>query len=351
MKAAFKMFRWLSWVLLVISLPGSTPTCTTRVLGGTPSRVPRPSTGPNELRWDLADKFKPACESTTASSRIVISARGGLANGSVGERTLSISCKLDILDTNDLVALDVIDLGIMRLRDENDKDVQFLRNQYQFVRQYQPVRWDYSGDPIRATLLPCGFTLLIRLDPNQPVPSSLSRVEGYIYALYAEDEIKVDVPFGPQRDWVDAAPGLRIMVTPDTPPPPGPIQFVPRGSSSPSVYASPVAIYEFRTCVQSTTGLPVLGLQDPWPSDSSWTLGDYVVVKTSLYDRVSNLSASVSTPNVTSDPWGRGGAICTGWARQDLHSYDTIRHAIAVHPVEVKIPFVLTNIPVPKFQQ
>jgi len=29
-------------------------------------------------------------------------------------------------------------------------------------------------------------------------------------------------------------------------------------------------------------------------------------------------------------------------------AYDAIQHIIAVHPVEVKIPFVLKNIPIPK---
>ncbi len=38
-----------------------------------------------------------------------------------------------------------------------------------------------------------------------------------------------------------------------------------------------------------------------------------------------------------------------GVARQDLNAYDMIRHTIAVHPVERKIPFVLENIPVAGF--
>jgi hypothetical protein len=197
-------------------------------------------------------------------------------------------------------------------------------------------------------LLPSAFTLALRLDPNQLVPSSLSRVEGYLLALFAEEKILVDVPFGPPRDWVDAAPGLRIIVTPDTPPPPGPLELAPRGSSSPSFYAAPIAIYKFWTRVQSTTGRPVLGLEDPWIS-GSWSFGDYVVVETSLYDHVKNCNMFLNAPTVISDPWGRDGAVCEGWAQQDMYSYDMIRHTIAVHPREVKIPFVLTNIPVPKW--
>ncbi len=279
-----------------------------------PSVPPAAASGePNDLRWDLTGWFQVAPVSVTLSSRTVLPTAGEKPSGAIGERTLSISTKLDILNTNGLVGLDIIDLGIVSVRDEDGKDIRCLSSQYQYLRQYQQVKWGYAGDPIRDTLLPSGFTPVLRLDPNQPTPPSLSRIEAYLYALYADDKIQVDVPFGPPRDWVDAAPGLQIIVAPDTPPPPGPIQLSPRGSSAPSAYASPLAIYEIWTCVQSTAGRPVVGLEDPWPLAVPWSLGDYVVVEVSLYDHVKGYGMFLNNQSVWSDPWGYNGAICSGW--------------------------------------
>ena len=53
-----------------------------------------------------------------------------------------------------------------------------------------------------------------------------------------------------------------------------------------------------------------------------------------------------------SDPSGEQRARCEGQTEQiGGDTYDSIRHVIAVPPVEVRIPFVLKDIPIPKRQQ
>jgi len=298
---------------------------------------------PNELRWDLASGFDFDWDSVELSGKTL---KG--TDPRAAARSLIISAAIKILDTNDLVGVDTTCLGIVSVRDENNDEVRCLSREYRFLHRYEQVRWGYAGgNSFRDTLLPSAFAFIMELAPDQPAPSLLSRVEGYIYALYAEDTIEVNVPFGPPRDWINVTTDLRIAVLKDTPPPPGPLQLEARDSLSCSYYASPAAIYKVRTCVQSTTGRPVLGLEDPWSPAWFLGLGDYVVVRTYLYDHVKDRSMSLNSQNVTSDPWGQSGAVCSGWAEQDLNAYDVIRHVIAFHPVEVKIPFVLTNIPVP----
>jgi len=353
MKTPCRRFSLFSCTLAALFVGHLMSRATMAASQGTEGDAVPVSSDPNRVRWDLADRFRVVCDSTALSSRAAILTKDGRLDYGATERTISISVKLDILDAEKLVGVDVVNLGILAVQDENGQSVLYSKSLYGSQRQYQEVREGYvleGSIPVKH-LMPSGFSLLIRLDPNQTVPRSLSRVEAYIYALYAEGKIQADIPFGPPRDWVDAAPGLRIVVTKDTPPPPGPIELEARGSSSPSFYASPAAIYKFWTCVQSTTGRPVLGLEDTWLSSIPWSLGDYIVVKTSLYDHVRDRSTTLKEQRVMSDPWGDNGAICWGWAEQDYNAYDTIRHTIAVHPMEVEVPFVLASIPIPAYDR
>ena len=80
-----------------------------------------------------------------------------------------------------------------------------------------------------------------------------------------------------------------------------------------------------------------------------YPLGDYAILRTELYDSVRQTSVNVPTQEVGSEVSDVRGTHCWGQMEQGRYdTYDTIRHTIVVHPVEVKIPFVLRNIPIPK---
>ena len=79
-------------------------------------------------------------------------------------------------------------------------------------------------------------------------------------------------------------------------------------------------------------------------------LVEHVVIETQLFDSRSSMAVRHPTEQANQSDAGRG-AFCQGWPGQDLGPFDTIRYIIGVHPVEVKIPFVLKNIPVPSIQQ
>jgi hypothetical protein len=185
---------------------------------------------------------------------------------------------------------------------------------------------------------------------------SISLLEGYIYAVYADEVIKVDIPFDPDGGWIEpkTAPDLIVRVDPTTPPCPGPLRFVNVPLADP-LYgprrpATPVPLYIYQTRVKSKTGGPMMGLYDPgvWYARSLFPLGEYVVVRTELCDSRNKTSVHTFTQWIVGDSLGYDGARCNGQMKQGPgDTYDSIRHVIAVRPVEVKIPFVLKNVPVP----
>jgi len=92
-----------------------------------------------------------------------------------------------------------------------------------------------------------------------------------------------------------------------------------------------------------------MALEDSWYSASARALVEHIVVETQLYDSKHKRAVRFPTQQRALSDAGRG-ASCNGWPRQDGNAYDTIRHIIGVHPVEVKIPFILRDIPVPSVQ-
>jgi hypothetical protein len=205
------------------------------------------------------------------------------------------------------------------------------------------------------------MTIQLPTDPNGSLPSSISAVGGYIYALYADEIIKVDVPFDPNYGCqeAEAAPDLMICVDPTTPPVPEPIEYVSSSSSSSASGErvadslrrpkKAIALYSYTTWVKSTTGSPVLAIHDYSFPTTRVPFGDYAVIRTELSSSARKVSAILEMEGVLSDTFGNKGAMCCGKMEQFYgDNYDAIRHVIAVQPLEVKIPFVLTDIPIPK---
>ncbi|MDI9433124.1 MAG: hypothetical protein QM570_15515 [Planctomycetota bacterium] len=310
-------------------------------------RVQREPVDANALYGNPREKLEVVCTSAMVSSEVTNAGHKLARDRNRLERKLTFSLDLKILDSSNLVGLDVNHPVILTTVDGDGTDIRWLPRSYP-VREYRAAK-GFGGRG--SVQLPRAVVQLI-LAPNQAIPASVAELTGYFHALYAEKVIEVDIPFDPNHPWIDAAPDLRIAVTVDTHPRPGPIEyrtFIPAGSSHRlAVPTAPVGLYQYYTLVQSTTEQAVLGLEDRWIMAVSWSLGDYVVIGTNLYDSQSDRLA-IPDEHVMSDPFGKRGAVCWGREEQDRNDYDTIRHLIAVHPVEMKIPFVLTDIPVPGF--
>jgi hypothetical protein len=313
------------------------------------------SADPNDLRRDLAKAFKFDWESAELSAKVV---KGADPNAPL--RTVIISVSLAIWDFKGLIILDVNCPGIRQVLDRDGKSVQYQVVQSDQTRCYdhRNWHWDQGGTWLGEPLQP--FNVMVRLasDPKQSVASSISQLTGYIYAVYADDVIKVDIPFDPNYGWHEAKtiPDLMFCVDPRTPPCPGPLLYVnllPADSRLFNLHRpkTPVPLYKYETWVKSKKGGPMMGLNDWWYLRDYFPFGDYAILRTELFDSKRNTADQFFTQRIVGSLAGDVGAHCFGQKEQDSgDTYDSIRHVIAVRPTEVKIPFVLKNIPIPKAQ-
>lgn len=294
----------------------------------------------NELRWDLARGFEFDWEAAEVSAKVL---KGDVpdANGVM----LTISMRVKILDATGWITIDVNRPGVFEVLDENGRPVDCQPSELLSVRRYEKNGWRWEG----STTYPPGTTewyegrLLIRLpvDTNQPMPSMLSQVMGYIYVLDGKI-VKIDVPFE-ARDgkWVDfaATPDLLFRINPRTPAPPGPL--------APVEDDLPIALYRYETYVKSQSGQLIMATGDVYrlPRDL-YPFGDYALIRTELFDSQRQVVTPVFREYVlTTGP--DGVAHCNGEKEQDENDYDMIRHVLVMGPADVKVPFVLTDIPIP----
>jgi hypothetical protein len=312
----------------------------------------------NDLRWDLAKDFEFRWTAAELSAKVV----SGATSNSL-ERTLTISGELRILDTEGLVTIESDRPRIVKISDGHGNAAPCQFEQGSAARWYDDRGWQWHSGP-QGPWGWCPFNLTLRLpdDPNEPVPSSLAALEAYVYVLLADNVISLDIPFDPNGGWheLEAAPDLQICVDPTTPPCPGPLRYVPvaplPGSSKgfesfPYRPTAPVPLYRYTTWVKSKSGAPVMTLRDTtWHYyRDTYPLGDYAILRTELYDSVRQTSVNVPAQEIGSEVSDVRGTHCWGQMEQGRYdTYDTIRHIIVVHPVEVKIPFVLKNVPIPK---
>ena len=332
-----------------------------------PNVQPGPVPGdPNDLRWDLAKGFGFVWHSVDLSAKTLNPAtnKGDQGTNAV---TLTISAKLSIFGTKDLLALDVENPVVLLAVDGNGGPLPWHADLPGDTRQYHRVGMESIPDGRSAAnvkMMPSATTIELRLDPNRPAPSSIASIRGYLHALYVDKTIDVDIPYDPNGGWVESAvaPELMFCVDPTTPPPPGPIEYmriptplVPLVAHLFAPGATPfrrkaVSLYYYITWVKSKTDRPVMALEDAcYPRDIR-ALVEHVVIETQLFDSRRNRAVRHPTEQANRSDGGRG-AFCQGWPGQDLGPFDAIRYIIGIHPVEVKIPFVLENIPVPNIRR
>ena len=156
---------------------------------------------PNDLRWDLAEPFKFDWESTELSIRIVQE-----ADSVISVRTLTIAVGLAILDFHGSVILDTNGPGIREVLDQDGNPVECETVESDQSRRYDARNWYWGQGWSRRTtgLQPFKVALRLSSDPTQTLPSSISELAGFIYAIYADDVIKVDIPFDPNGGWTEA---------------------------------------------------------------------------------------------------------------------------------------------------
>ena len=315
----------------------------------------QPNGEPNDLRWDLAGNYEFRWTTADLSTKVV---KGDISNSF--ERRLAISGELRILDTEELVTFESELPWILSVSDGHGNAVPCQFEQWPAGRWYETNTWQLNAG--RQGPWGSRFKLTLRFpdNPKEPVPSLLADLEGYVHVVLADDVLFLDIPFDSNGGWheLEAAPDLQICIDPPTPPCPGPLEYIPvevlPGTSKglgafPYRPTTPVPLYRYATWVKSKSGASVMALRDRgvYYDRDVYPLGDYAILRTELYDSVGQTSVNVPTQEIVSGVSDIRGTYCRGQMEQGRYdAYDTIRHVIASNPVEVKIPFVLSNIPV-----
>lgn len=313
----------------------------------------QPNVEPNDLRWDLAENLEFRWTTVDLSTRVIRD-----DSSESFERNLTISGRLVIFDAEGWVTVECERPWALSVSDAHGNTVPCQFGQWS-SRWYEKNTWRLDSGAHASWSCPFDLTLRFPGNPDEPVPSSLGEIVGYVYVVLADDVLFLDIPFDPNGGWhePDAAPDLELSIDPRTPPCPAPLQYIPVEAlpgtgkgllSFPYRPTTPVPLYSYTTWIRSKSGAPVMALRDRGTYlRDSYPLGDYAILRTELYDSVEQTSVVVPTQEIRSGVSDVRGTWCSGQMEQERgDAYDTIRHVIAVHPVEVKVPFVLSDIPV-----
>lgn len=343
----------LAMILMVVMLDGADA----GTVGDVPAPEPasaqaRAATGDvGDLRWDLAEAFGFEWKSTEVSAKITDG-----TDPNTPLYTATVVVRPFVLDSKGLVALDLESPGVCEVLDQNGDALGFEPMQSDQSRRYDFQHLSWEGKIWNSLRFEQVISVKIRLSSTPVPPSicSIGHIEGYIYAVYADDIVEIDIPFDPNAGWneFEPVPDLIFRIDSTTPPCPGPLRSVGIPTSNPRLPrrrpVTPVPLYKYQSWVKSKTREPIMALYDlgGWYQRDLYPLSKYAVVRTELFDSKNTRSYRLFTQWIESDPSGDVGAACYGQKEQDYSdAYDSVRHIIAINPVEVKIPFVLSTRP------
>jgi len=321
--------RWLQCMDVVVLLMG----CVLAV----PAVAKQNAQDPNEIGCDTTGRFAFVWDSVELSTHLFSPSYRAQTDLSECGCDFAVTGRIHVLDANDLVGMQVSDPDILQVTDGDGNDVAWTPLLLRPVRQYQGLKYEspIPQDPfatLKPVLQPYDVTISFCIDPSQTPISALSSLQWCAYAVYAEDVIEVDVPFETTNDWLEVAPGVQIQVTKAT---------------------VECCDYTYWTEVRHADGIvrafdAQLSLGEP--------TADYLVVRTLLLDVEGNpvgateddrVSPSIWSERIESTSWNT--AKCGGWllAFATQAEVARIRHVIVSHPYEVKVPFVVRDLPFP----
>jgi len=293
---------------------------------------------PNEAGRDVTDRFAFVWDSVEVSSQVFNPSYTGREDlYECGRRTLTVAGKIHVLDANDLVGMQVGDPNVLQVVDGDDNGLAWVPLPVRPIRHYQELKyvWAVPQNPSATpepVLQPYDVRVSFCVDLSQDLPASLSLFQWCAHAVYAEDVIEVDVPFEASDDWLEAAPSLQIRVTKAT---------------------VECCDYTYWTEVRHAGGTVQAFDARLSPAEP---IADYLVMRTLLLDAEGQpistteddrVSPAVWSERVDSTSWGTakcGGSLLAFITQAEIES---IRHVIVAHPAEVKVPFTLTDLPLP----
>lgn len=294
-------------------------------------------TAPHRFASQISDRFAFVWDSVEVSAQVFSPSYTGPRNLHECARSLTVVGEVHVLDSNDLVGMQVVDPDVLQAVDSDGNDVSWAPLPSRPLRQYQQLKYEWPdprdpSEPLRPVLQPYDVSVSFCLDPTQELPSALSLFQWSAQAVYAEEVIEVDVPFAKTDDWLQVAPGVQIKVTKAT---------------------IECCDYTYWTEVKHPDGI-VRAFDGRFsPAEP---IADYLVVRTLLLDADGNPIRATQDDRVTRAIWSQrfestswNTAKCAGWLLTFTTEAEvaSIRHIIVVRPCEVEIPFTSTNLPCP----
>ncbi|HSV98873.1 MAG TPA: hypothetical protein VLI39_01780 [Sedimentisphaerales bacterium] len=355
-------FHFIVWAMVALGCAGNGGfAASSTELRETPSAASSAST--EGVRWDLAEAFDFLWESVEVSTRLVNLAVGTGGQPNPGGLAARVTIGVRWAGVRNFVMFDVASAQVYELLDEDGRTIPYRNRQSDQNREYDNRDWRWTGEG-QAYLNPGGrqvsFDAKIQfpVEPNHAMPSGISSLRGYIGAVYADEIVGVKIPFDPNLGAVEneKVPGLVFSVHPTTPPPPKPPEYVcvvPSENRALAMYRPRTALglYQYSTSVESKTEEPILTLTHAvrYPG-KIYAFREYAVVRTELYDLRRKVVRIPSNQTVNS-AFRR--VHCFGSLPQtgEDETFDRICHVVLVRPMEVKIPFVLTDIPLARLSK
>jgi len=268
---------------------------------------------PNEASW-----FSVSWTSVSLSTTLYNPAENPTQAAEGVSRELAISGQIRVLDPNWVLGLSYTTADCRAI---DEQGVEWATS--------SGMSWmrSYSSLPTR---FPRGVGLSFPMDPNRGYPLLLKEVSWSTYALLFRAKQSVDTPFQVTGQWVQIVPGVKILME--------------EATSQDGTYR-----YQFKAEFdgKSNPFTPIAIIRE------GQALAENLITKIQLLDAKGTPVNDASTGGgvfSSSMSGSTGNATCSGSGRcSACGGVKTMRFAVAVNPYEVKIPFVLTDIPVPTF--
>ena len=158
---------------------------------------------PNQVMWDSSAVFVPSWKSVALSGIAADPNMYADADPNTQDVIITVSGNIDIHDVNNLLALDTQNSMICQAISDTGNYVA-LRSPASPIK---PIHtWPLSNTQTKT------FELQLHLALDEPVPTSLSQLDFFVYALYGQPLVTFDLPLAATNDWVEPIPGFRILV-------------------------------------------------------------------------------------------------------------------------------------------
>jgi len=242
------------------------------------------------------------------------------------KNVVSVAGHVYVPDANDLVAVSTTHAAAVHAFDQNGVEIHFDPE----AVTLEPGRSWWLG---RAPRL---YRVELHLDPNQALPTALSRLDLTVEALYAESYMTVDLPLAVTEEPIELLPNCHVSITDVN-------------------VADEVCAVATKVVTANVFGSGTMSFD---PNDGPWeetVIRDHVlrmsdldvVFRATLVD-----GAGRTVPAAASHRTQSSDGVTTGTTRlevRDCTGLDGLylRYTVAMYPYDVPILLTLTNVAIP----